>query len=128
MSNIKIALDGPGGAGKSSVAKAVAARLGIIYVDTGAMYRTVGLYMKKNGIDPCDADSVTNALQEITLKLSVEGGKQTLYLCGKEIGDEIRTPEMSMYASRVSAIPAVREFLLSTQRSVAEESSVIMDG
>lgn len=128
MSNIKIALDGPGGAGKSSVAKAVAARLGIVYVDTGAMYRSIGLYMKKNGIDPSDANAVTVALSDVTLRLSVEGGRQTLYLCGEEVGDEIRTPEMSMYASRVSAIPAVREFLLSTQRSVANEASVIMDG
>ncbi len=128
MSTIKIALDGPGGAGKSSVAKAVAARLGIVYVDTGAMYRTIGLYVKKNGINPEDSEAVTASLTSLSLRLSVEGGRQTLFLNGEEVGDEIRTPEISMYASRVSAIPAVREFLLSTQRKVAEEASVIMDG
>lgn len=128
MSNVKIALDGPGGAGKSSVAKAVAARLGIVYVDTGAMYRTIGLYVKNNGIDPEDGEAVAACLSEITLRLSVDGGRQTLFLNGEAVGDEIRTSEISMYASRVSAIPAVREFLLSTQRRVAEEATVIMDG
>ena len=128
MANFKIALDGPGGAGKSSVAKAVAAKLGIFYVDTGAMYRTVGLYMKDHGISPEDTAAVIAALPDVSLSVSLEGGRQTLCLGGKEVGDEIRTPEISMYASRVSSIPEVRAFLLDTQRSLAETRSVIMDG
>lgn len=128
MSKIKIALDGPGGAGKSSVAKAVAKQLGIFYVDTGAMYRTVGLYMKEHGISPEDTEAVVSALPGVTLSVSLVDGKQLLCLDGKEVGDEIRTPEISMYASRVSAIPEVRAFLLDTQRRLADEQSVIMDG
>ncbi len=128
MPNVKIALDGPGGAGKSSVAKAVAKKLGIFYVDTGAMYRTVGLYMKEHGIAPEDTASVVAALPDVSLSVSLVDGKQILCLDGKEIGEEIRTPEISMYASRVSAIPEVRSFLLDTQRRLADEQSVIMDG
>lgn len=128
MANIKIALDGPGGAGKSSVAKAVARKLGIFYVDTGAMYRTVGLYMKEHGIAPEDTAAVVSALKDVSLSVSLVDGKQILCLDGKEVGDEIRTPEISMYASRVSAIPEVRSFLLDTQRRLADEQSVIMDG
>lgn len=128
MSNIKIALDGPGGAGKSSVAKAVARKLGIFYVDTGAMYRTVGLYMKEHGIAPEDTAAVVAALPAVSLTVSLVDGRQLLCLDGKEVGDEIRTPEISMYASRVSAIPEVRAFLLDTQRRLADEQSVIMDG
>ena len=128
MANIKIALDGPGGAGKSSVAKAVAKKLGIFYVDTGAMYRTIGLYMKEHGISPEDSAAVVKALDGVSLSVSLVDGKQILCLDDKEIGDEIRTPEISMYASRVSAIPEVRSFLLDTQRRLADEQSVIMDG
>ena len=128
MANIKIALDGPGGAGKSSVAKAVAKKLGIFYVDTGAMYRTIGLYVKEHGISPEDSASVAAALPNISLSVSLVDGRQILCLDGKEIGDEIRTPEISMYASRVSAIPEVRSFLLDTQRDIAKKNSVIMDG
>ena len=128
MSNIKIALDGPGGAGKSSVAKAVAKKLGIFYVDTGAMYRTIGLYMQQHGISADDTASVISALDHLSLTVSLVDGRQILCLDGKEVGDEIRTPEISMYASRVSAIPEVRAFLLDTQRRLADEQSVIMDG
>ena len=128
MANIKIALDGPGGAGKSSVAKAVAKKLGIFYVDTGAMYRTIGLYVKEHGISPEDSASVAAALPNISLSVSLVDGRQILCLDGKEVGDEIRTPEISMYASRVSAIPEVRSFLLDTQRRLADEQSIIMDG
>ena len=125
---IKIAIDGPGGAGKSTVAKAVAAKLGIIYVDTGALYRTVGLFVKMQGVSPEDKEGVIGCLGDIHIELGYVDGKQHVYLNGKDHGDEIRTPEMSMYASKVSAIPEVRAFLLDTQRDIASKNSVIMDG
>lgn len=125
---MNIAIDGPSGAGKSSLAKAIAKRLGIVYVDTGALYRTVGLYVKRRGICPKDADAVAAVLPDITLSLEFRDGAQHILLCGEDVGDSIRTPEMSMYASDVSAIPAVRTFLLDTQRRVARECSVVMDG
>lgn len=125
---IQIAIDGPSGAGKSTVAKMIAARLGIIYVDTGALYRTVGYYVRSKEIDPKDADAVAAILPEIRIDLSYEDGAQIVSLNGKALGDQIRTPEMSMYASAVSAIPAVRAFLLDTQRDLARRNSVIMDG
>ena len=125
---IRIAIDGPGGAGKSSVAKAVSKALGIIYVDTGALYRNIGLYMLDRGIDPSDAERVIPALADLTLELKFEGGKQVILLNGVDRGDEIRTPEASMAASAVSAIPEVRNYLLDTQRSTAKKNSVVMDG
>ena len=125
---IRIAIDGPGGAGKSSVAKAVSKALGIIYVDTGALYRNIGLYMLDSGIDPKDAESVTNALPELSIEMRFENGKQFILLNGRDRGDEIRTPEASMAASAVSAIPAVRELLLEIQRNTAKKNSVVMDG
>ena len=125
---IRIAIDGPSGAGKSTVAKALAARLGIVYVDTGALYRTIGYYVRKKEIDPKDALAVEALLPEIEIELKYENGTQVVYLNGENLGDRIRTPEMSMYASAVSAIPAVRAFLLDTQRSIAKTNSVIMDG
>ncbi len=125
---IRIAIDGPGGAGKSSVAKAVSKALGIIYVDTGALYRNIGLYMLEHNIDPSDAERVAAALPEITLELKFEDGRQVILLNGVDRGDDIRTPECSMAASAVSAIPAVRDFLLETQRNTARKNSVIMDG
>ncbi len=126
--NYKIALDGPSGAGKSSLAKLIAKRLGILYVDTGAMYRSIGLYMKENGIQKDDEEAVISALPSVRLDIRFENGEQHIYLCDEDVGDRIRTPEISMYASRVSAIPAVRAFLLDTQRTLAKENSVIMDG
>ena len=125
---IRIAIDGPGGAGKSTVARAVAAKLGIVYVDTGALYRTVGLFVKQAGISPDDASAVAACLGDITLEIKYLDGTQHVFLNGEDTGDSIRTPEMSMYASAVSAIPAVRTFLLETQRKIARENSVIMDG
>ncbi len=125
---IRIAIDGPGGAGKSSLAKAVAKELGIIYVDTGALYRTIGLYMLNHGIDPKDSASVISALPSFTLKLAFADGKQTILLDGIDVADTIRTPEVSMAASAVSAIPEVREYLLNMQRDTAKSNSVIMDG
>ncbi len=125
---IRIAIDGPGGAGKSTVAKALAAKLGIIYVDTGALYRTVGYYVRSKNVDPKDAAAVERLLPEISVELDYVDGVQVVFLNGENLGDRIRTPEMSMYASAVSAIPAVRAFLLETQRSLARKHSVIMDG
>lgn len=125
---IRIAIDGPGGAGKSSVAKAVAKELGIIYVDTGALYRSIGLFMLKSGIDPKDANAVIPALKAFTLELKFENGKQFILLNGEDVGETIRTPEVSMAASAVSAIPEVRNYLLDMQRDTARKNSVIMDG
>lgn len=125
---IKIAIDGPSGSGKSSVAKAVAARLGIVYVDTGALYRSVGYFVRTKDTDPHDAEKVESLLPLITLDVRYENGVQCVYLNGENLGDKIRQPEISMYASAVSAIPAVREFLLETQKSIARKNSVIMDG
>ena len=125
---LKIAVDGPSGAGKSSVSRAVAHKLNIIYVDTGAMYRSIGLYVKNHDTNPDDADRVCALLPDIKIDIKFEDGKQHIYLCGEDVGDSIRTPEISMYASKVSAIPAVREFLLDTQRNLANGNSVIMDG
>ena len=125
---LQIAIDGPSGAGKSTVAKALAAKLGIVYVDTGALYRTIGYYVRSQNTDPKDAEAVAKLLPEIHLRLGYENGTQQVYLNGEAMGDRIRTPEMSMYASAVSSIPAVRAFLLDTQRSIAEETGVVMDG
>lgn len=125
---IRIAIDGPGGAGKSSVAKAVSRELGIIYVDTGALYRNIGLFMLDRGITPSDTSRVIPALNDLTLEMRFEDGKQVILLNGVNRGDEIRTPEASMAASAVSAIPEVRQFLLDMQRDTAKKNSVVMDG
>lgn len=124
----KIALDGPSGAGKSSLARALAAELGLIYVDTGALYRTIGLYMTKNGVNVKDAEAVAARLPEVQLELVYKNGAQSVLLCGEDVGDSIRTPEMSLAASAVSAIPAVREFLLGIQKDMAAKGGVVMDG
>ena len=125
---IQIALDGPSGAGKSTVAKALAKKLGIVYVDTGALYRTVGYYVRQAEKDPKNADEVGALLPNIHIEIKYENGAQHVILNGEDLGDKIRTPEMSMYASAVSAIPAVRSFLLDTQRDLARKNSVVMDG
>lgn len=125
---MKIALDGPSGAGKSTVAKALAKKLGIIYVDTGALYRTVGLYVRNQGVSKDDEQKVISLLPEINLGMEFINGEQIVTLNGTNVGDTIRTGEIAMYASRVSAIPRVREFLLETQRKIARENSVVMDG
>ena len=125
---IAVAIDGPAGAGKSTIAKAVAKELGIVYVDTGALYRTIGYYVRQKDIDPHDRVRVPAVLGEISIEVKYENGTQRVYLNGEDLGDKIRTPEMSMYASAVSAIPEVRSFLLDTQRDIAKKNSVIMDG
>ena len=125
---IRIAIDGPGGAGKSSVAKAVAKELNIIYVDTGALYRSIALHMLRANISPNDSDKVIAELSNLTIEMKFTDGKQVILLDGADVGDSIRTPEISMGASTVSAIPEVRKFLLDTQQNIAKENSVIMDG
>ena len=125
---IRIAIDGPGGAGKSSVAKAVASELQIIYVDTGALYRTIGMFMLRSGVDLKNADDVISNLDKFSLELKFIDGRQVILLNGDDVGDSIRTTEVSMAASYVSAIPEVRQFLLDMQRNIAKSNSVIMDG
>ena len=124
-----VAIDGPGGAGKSTVARRIAKELGILYVDTGAIYRTVGYYVYLRGQQPTDAQTVIGLLPEIHIEMAYgEDGLQRMYLNGEDVTDQIRLPEMSMYASHVSAIPEVRSFLMEMQRSCARKSSVVMDG
>lgn len=125
---IRIAIDGPSGSGKSTLAKAVARELGIIYVDTGALYRTVGYNVFLNGKDPHDPKQVQEILKNTNIELKYEKGAQRVILNGEDLGDKIRMPEMSMYASLVSSIPEVREFLLEMQKKMAREHSVVMDG
>ena len=125
---IKIAIDGPSGAGKSTVAKALAKKMGIVYVDTGALYRTVGYYAFTHGIDKNDREGVVATLGDIDIEVRYENGVQCVYLNGENLGDKIRQPEISMYASAVSAMPEVRAFLLETQKSIARKNSVVMDG
>ena len=128
MKTFRIAIDGPSGAGKSTVAKAIAKRLGFIQVDTGAMYRSVGLYIYRIGADPTDADAVVPQLKNINIDLGFSDEGQRIYLNGEDVSEKIRQNEISAYASKVSAIPAVREFLLGMQRKVASEHNVVMDG
>lgn len=131
MKKISIAIDGPGGAGKSTVSKAVARKLGIIYVDTGALYRTVGYYGRELGLSVEDArvsDKITPILGEINIEIRYVDGEQHVVLNGDDLGDKIRQPDISMYASAVSSVPNVRSFLLETQKKLARENSVIMDG
>jgi len=128
MKTFRIAIDGPSGAGKSTVAKAIAKRLGFIQVDTGAMYRSVGLYIYRIGADPTNADAVVPQLKNINIDLGFSDEGQRIYLNGEDVSEKIRQNEISAYASKVSAIPAVREFLLGMQRKVASEHNVVMDG
>lgn len=124
-----VAIDGPSGAGKSTLAKAAAAALGICYVDTGAIYRTIGYGVYRRGINPSDAGAVAAVLPDMQLEMRYDqAGLQRMMLAGEDVTDQIRLPEMSRYASTVSAIPAVRDFLLELQREQARRHSVIMDG
>ena len=124
-----VAIDGPSGAGKSTLARAAAERLGILYVDTGAIYRTIGLYVQRRGIDPKDTAAVLAALPDIRIGMDRDAdGMQRMLLNGEDVTADIRLPEISMYASAVSAIQGVRDFLMEMQRSLARERSVIMDG
>lgn len=125
---INIAIDGPSGAGKSTLAKALAKELGYIHTDTGALYRTVGLAVRRAGISPDDREAVIALLPSVRISLRYEADGQKIYLDGEDVGALIRTNEISSYASKVSAIPEVRAFLLELQRGIARENNVIMDG
>lgn len=129
MSHRSIAIDGPSGAGKSTLAKLLAKELGFLYVDTGAIYRTVGLFVRSSGADAGDEQAVAALLPRAEIKMAYDGdGLQRMYLNGADVTSAIRENEISAWASRVSALPAVREFLLEMQRKLAREHDVIMDG
>ncbi len=126
---ISIAIDGPSGAGKSTISRAAAKLFGFIYVDTGAIYRTIGLAAKLRGIDVSDNDTVISMLPELRIELRYnDSGEQCMLLDGADVSRDIRLPEVSMLASKVSAIPEVREYLVDMQRKMAELHDVIMDG
>lgn len=127
--SIAIAIDGPAGAGKSSLSKEVAKELSFIYVDTGALYRTIGLAASRKGLKKEDKAEIISMLNDIDVKLSFnDEGTQIVLLNGEDVSSFIRTPEASMFASAVSAIPEVRAFLLDLQRNMAKSDNVIMDG
>jgi cytidylate kinase len=128
MSIIRIAIDGPSGAGKSTLAQAAAAALGCIYVDTGAIYRTIGLHIWKCGADPANTEAVAAELPRLQVELRYENSRQRMFLNGRDVTEEIRLPEVSQHTSSVSAIPAVRSYLLEMQRELARTHSVVMDG
>ena len=124
-----IALDGPGGAGKSTLAKAVARELNILHVDTGAIYRTIGYAVFSRGLDAKKEEQIAPLLKDLQIDMAFdEIGGQRMLLDGKDVSKEIRLPEISMYASNVSALPCVRAYLLEMQRDTARKQSVIMDG
>ncbi len=125
---IRIAIDGPSGAGKSSLAKGIAKKYSIPYVDTGALYRTVGYAARREGIEPDDNEKVTEMLSRIEVKASFSGEKQVNMLDGVDLGEAIREHAISRYASLVSANPAVRAYLLDMQKDIARNNSVVMDG
>ena len=125
---IAVAIDGPAGAGKSSVAKAAAKELGFVYVDTGAIYRTIALYVLRQGVAPQDAAGVEGLLPQIEIGMEYTDQGQKMILNGEDVTGLIRTPEVSMATSTCSAIPAVRAFLLQLQRDLAEKNNVLMDG
>lgn len=123
-----VAIDGPSGAGKSTIARAVARRTGALYLDTGAMYRAVGLYVLESGADPSDAAAVAAIAPGANVRVGYEAGLQKVYLDGRDVSDEIRRPEVSAAASKVSAVPEVRRRMVEMQRAIATGHSVVMDG
>ena len=125
---ISVAIDGPAGAGKSTLARRLAADFGYIYVDTGAMFRTIGLYALRAGKDPKDNEAVNALLPNITLEFTFIEGEQHIYLNGEDVSTAIRTEEVGMAASAVGANPAVRAFLLEMQRDMARTQNILMDG
>lgn len=124
----RIAIDGPAGAGKSTISKKVASQLGFVYIDTGAMYRAVGLKAVRCGIDTNDETGVASILSSLDIDIRHEGVEQHIYLDGENVSDKIRTPEISMAASNVSRIPAVRLAMVDMQRALAGKRDVVMDG
>ncbi|MBQ9794675.1 MAG: (d)CMP kinase [Clostridia bacterium] len=125
---MNIAIDGPSGSGKSTLAKGLAAALGYIYIDTGALYRAIGLYAARHGVSAERPEDVVPLLGQMDLQMRLENGGNAVYLDGVRLGEEIRTSTASHYASQVSKVPQVRAFLLETQQSIARQNNVIMDG
>lgn len=125
---IQIAIDGPSGAGKSTLAKALSKKLGFVYVDTGALYRAIGLFMYRLGLKMGDQESVIKELPNVDVELKYDENGQAVYLCGENVNSQIRLPEISMWASYVSAIPEVRKFLFKIQKNIADNNNVVMDG
>lgn len=123
-----IAIDGPAGAGKSTLSRMLADKLGFVYADTGALYRAVGLFAIRNGVSPQDEEGIRGLLPSIQLELALSPEGQHVLLCGEDVSAAIRAPEISKAASQVSAIPAVRTFLLSLQKEMATERDIVMDG
>ena len=129
MKHRSIAIDGPAGAGKSTMARRLAEALGFVYVDTGAIYRTVGYHMNLMGIGPKDVDGITRLIDDVNLDITYDAeGAQHMILNGDDVSEEIRSPEMSMIASTISAHKVVRDFLLDTQRDLTKKYDVVMDG
>lgn len=129
MKVINVAIDGPAGAGKSTISRKAAAELGFIYIDTGALYRTVGLNALRLGADVNDPEAVTGTLtDQLKVELKFINGEQRMFLCGEDVSDKIRTPEASSAASKVSAVPSVRAYLFDLQKKLAQENNCIMDG
>lgn len=126
MKTINIAIDGPGGAGKSSISKQIAADLGFIHVDTGAMYRAIALFAVRN--DCTTPEKIAKRIDEVDVELKFIGGVQRVILCGEDVTDYIRSPEVTMAASKVSAVPEVRAHLFELQKKIAAENNIIMDG
>ena len=125
---ISVAIDGPSGAGKSTLAKRLAKELGYLYVDTGAMYRSIGLFALRQGVDPKDEAAVTALLPQIQIELRYVNGAQRMLLCGEDVSEAIRAEEVGMATSAVSAHPPVRAFLLELQRGMARTHDILMDG
>ncbi len=128
MSTVKIAIDGPAGAGKSTISKAIAETLDFIYIDTGAMYRTVALKAITNHIDTKDAQAVCSVLDDLNITIRYDKNGQVIFLNGKDVTKEIRTPDVSIGASDVAVIPEVRLKLVQLQRELASDNNVVMDG
>ncbi len=128
MSRINIAIDGPAGAGKSTVAKSISKIMGIVYLDTGAMYRTVALKAIRSGMDTKDAEGLASLVESIDIKIEYKDNEQRIYLDGADVSDQIRTPEVSIGASNVAVIPAVRIRMVELQREIAGRNDVVMDG
>lgn len=125
---IQIAIDGPSGAGKSTLARRLAKELGFLYVDTGALYRAIGLFMLRAGVELTDAAQVLPRLPQVRLELQYIDGTQHVFLNGEDVSEEIRREQVSMAASKVSAHQGVRDFLTETQREIARKNNVLMDG
>ena len=128
MKNYSIAIDGPSGAGKSTISKTVAKKMGIVHIDTGAIYRTIGLYFYQQGIDCTDAGKIVPLLEKINIELDITSDGQRMLLDGKDVSLDIRQHHISQCASQVSAIPQVRAHLLNMQRDFAKKQSIVMDG